>query len=71
MNILTGTAYSLYRVIQFDCEGYALSDTFYRIEIELLVFKLCPVYLGSPFFKLSSGCSSEWKSSFIYDSTFY
>ena len=29
--------------IQFDCEGYALSDTFYRIEIELLVFKLCPV----------------------------
>ena len=29
--------------IQFDCEGYALSDTFYRTEIELLVFKLCPV----------------------------
>ena len=30
--------------IQFDCEGYALSDTFYRIEIEpLLLFKLCPV----------------------------
>ena len=26
--------------IQFDCEGYALSDTFYRIEIELLVFKV-------------------------------
>ena len=26
--------------IQFDCEGYALSDTFYRIEIELLVFQL-------------------------------
>ena len=24
--------------IQFDCEGYALSDTFYRTEIELLVF---------------------------------
>ena len=23
--------------------GYALSDTFYRIEIELLVLKLCPV----------------------------
>ena len=32
--------------IQFDCEGYALSDTFYRIEIELFVFKLCPVLLG-------------------------
>ena len=29
--------------IQFDCEGYALSYTFYRIKIELLVFKLCPV----------------------------
>ena len=25
--------------IQFDCEGYPLSDTFYKIEIELLVFK--------------------------------
>ena len=24
--------------IQFDCEGYALSETFYRIEIKLLVF---------------------------------
>ena len=29
--------------IQFDCEGYALSDLFYRIEIKLLVFKLHPV----------------------------
>ena len=47
--------------IQFDCEGYALSDTFYRIEIELLVFKLCPVLIGQSFSKLSSGCSSEWK----------
>ena len=35
--------------IQFDCEGYALSDTFYRIEIELLVFKLCPVFSGGHF----------------------
>ena len=25
--------------IQFDFEVYALSDTFYRIEIELLVFR--------------------------------
>ena len=32
--------------IQFDCEGYALSDTFYRTEIELLVVKLCPVLFG-------------------------
>ena len=32
--------------IQFDCEGYTLSDTFYRIEIELLVSKLCPVLFG-------------------------
>ena len=32
--------------IQFDCKGYVLSDTFYRIEIELLVFKLYPVLLG-------------------------
>ena len=32
--------------IQFDCEGYVLSDTFYTIEIELLVFKLCPVLFG-------------------------
>ena len=32
--------------LQFDCEGYALSDAFYRIEIELLVFKLCPVLFG-------------------------
>ena len=34
---------------RFDCEGYALSGTFYRIEIELLVFKLCPVCSGSHF----------------------
>ena len=27
----------------FDCEGYALSDPFYRIEIEPLVSKLCRV----------------------------
>ena len=34
--------------IFFDCEGYALSDTFYIIEIEPLVFKLCPAFcLGS------------------------
>ena len=26
--------------IQFDCEDYALSDTFYKIEIELLVLVL-------------------------------
>ena len=32
--------------MQFDCKGYALSDTFYRIEIELLGFKLCPVLFG-------------------------
>ena len=32
--------------ILFDCEGYALSDTFYRIETELLVFKLCSVLFG-------------------------
>ena len=32
--------------IQFDCEGYALSDTFYRTEIELLVFKLYQVLFG-------------------------
>ena len=32
--------------IQFDCKGYALSDTFYRIEIELLVVKLCLVIFG-------------------------
>ena len=32
--------------IQFDCEGNALSDAFYRIEMELLVFKLCPIFLG-------------------------
>ena len=29
----------------FHCKGYTLSDTFYRIEIELLVFKLCPVFI--------------------------
>ena len=43
------------------CEGYALPDTFYRIEIELLVFKLCPVLFRWSFSKLSSGCSSEGK----------
>ena len=32
--------------ILFHCEGYALSDTFYKIEIQLLVFKLCPVLFG-------------------------
>ena len=32
--------------IRFDCEGYALLDTFHRFEIELLVFKLCPVLFG-------------------------
>ena len=35
--------------IQFDCEGYALSDTFYRIEIELLVLSYVQFYLGSHF----------------------
>ena len=45
--------------IQFDCKGYTLSGTFYRIEIELLVFKLCPVLFGKSFSKLSFGCSSE------------
>ena len=40
--------------IQFDCEGYALSDTFYRIKIELLVFKLCPILFGWSFSKLTS-----------------
>ena len=29
--------------IQSDCEGYVLSDTSYTIEIQLLIFKLCPV----------------------------
>ena len=48
--------------IQFDGEGYALSDTFYRIEIELLVFKLCPVLVRWSFSKLSSGCSPKWKN---------
>ena len=33
----------------FDCEGYAISESFYRIEIERLVFKLCLVLLGSHF----------------------
>ena len=31
--------------IQFDFQGYALSDTFYRIEIELLVFKLMSSFI--------------------------
>ena len=48
--------------ILFDCESYALSDTFNRIEIELLVFKLCPGLFGDTFSKLSSGYSSLWKS---------
>ena len=48
--------------IPFDCEGYALSDTFHRIEIELLVFKLCQVLFEQSFPKLSSDCSSEWKN---------
>ena len=43
------------------CGGYAPSNTFYKIEIELLVFKLCPVLFGLSFSNLSSGCSSEWK----------
>ena len=38
-------AQTLNSYIQFDGEGYALSDTFY-IEIELLVFKLCLVLFG-------------------------
>ena len=42
--ILLPKTFSSY--IQFDSEGYALSGTFYRIEIELLVFKLCPVLFG-------------------------
>ena len=44
--------------ILFDFRGYALLDTFYIIEIQLLVFKLYPVISS----KLRSGCSSEWKS---------
>ena len=44
----------------------ALSDTFNRIEIELLVFKLCPVLFGWSFSKSSPGCSSEWKSESPY-----
>ena len=32
--------------ILFDREGYALSDNFDRIDIELLVFKLCPALFG-------------------------
>ena len=48
--------------IQFDCEDYARSDTFYRIEIQLFVFKSRPVLFGLSFSKLSSGCSSERKS---------
>ena len=43
-------------------EGYALSDTFYRIEIEPLIFKLCSVLFGYSFSKLTSRCSSERKS---------
>ena len=35
---------------------------FYRIEIELLVLKLCPVLFRWSFSKLRTGCSSEWKS---------
>ena len=31
-------AQTLSSYIQFDCKGYVLSDTFYIIEIELLVF---------------------------------
>ena len=62
-------AYSLIffhnRVIRINnkckCGGYAPSNTFYKIEIELLVFKLCPVLFGLSFSNLSSGCSSEWK----------
>ena len=30
----------------FDCDGYALSNTSYKIEIELLLFKLCLVLFG-------------------------
>ena len=32
--------------ILVDSQGYALSVTFYRIDIELLIFKLCPVLFG-------------------------
>ena len=35
--------------IQFDCKGYALSDTSYRIEIELLVLSNDQFYLASHF----------------------
>ena len=49
-------------VIAINLIGYEPSDTFYRIEIELLVFKLCPVLFGKSFSKLSSGCSSEWEN---------
>ena len=44
MFVLTKKTFSSY--IQFDCECYAQSDTFYKTEIELLVFKLCPVLFG-------------------------
>ena len=47
---------------QLDCKGYALSVTFYRIEIELFVLKLCPDLLGQSFSKLSYGSSSDQKS---------
>ena len=35
--------------ILFDCEGYALSEPFYRIETERLVFKFVQFSLGSHF----------------------
>ena len=46
---LTKIAQTFSSYIQFDCKGYVLSDTFYRTEIEQLVFKLYPVLLGSRF----------------------
>ena len=49
-------------VLTYSCKGYVLSDTFYRIETELLVLKLYPVLSGQSFSKLSSGCSSLWKN---------
>ena len=42
--ILLPQTFSSY--ILFECECYALSDTFDRIEIEILVFKLSPVLFG-------------------------
>ena len=44
---------SLVLTYSFICEGYALSDTFYRIEIELLVFRLCPVLFRWSFLRTS------------------